>query len=69
MLGMKAVGEIETLDDAKGMVGVSHRHRPDEADSDAYEGLMEVFVRLYDRLEPEFEALNDLELPSGDAVG
>ena len=67
LLGMKATGESGSLGAAKGMVEISDRRRPDEADSEAYEGLMEIFTRLYDRLEPEFEALNELELPFGDA--
>jgi gluconokinase len=66
LLGMKAIGEILSLDAAREMTGISQSHRPDEAASEAYARLMEVFVRLYDRLEPEFEALKDLELPSRD---
>jgi len=61
MLGMKAIGEIPALEAAKEMVEISHHHRPDEAASKTYADLMEVFTRLYDRLEPEFEALRELD--------
>lgn len=66
LLGMKAVGEIPSLDTAGETVEISHRHSPDEVASEAYARLVEVFIRLYDRLEPEFEALKDLDLPSRD---
>jgi len=62
ILGMKAIGEIESLEAAGGLVGISHRHQPDTANSKVYARLMEIFVRLYERLEPEFEALNKLDL-------
>ncbi|MBA2344380.1 MAG: gluconate kinase [Rubrobacter sp.] len=65
MLGMKAIGEIRSLEAAGGMVGISHRHQPNRANAEIYAQLMEMFVRLYDRLEPEFEALDGLDLPSG----
>ena len=67
MLGMKAVGEIDSLEATKEMVGISHRHRPNPENTEVYAQLMKIFVRLYDRLEPEFEALDELDLPSGDA--
>jgi len=67
MLGMKAVGEIPALDAAKEMVEISHHHHPDEVASKTYTDLMEIFTRLYDRLEPEFEALKALELSSEDS--
>nr|MBA2783322.1 carbohydrate kinase [Rubrobacteraceae bacterium] len=55
------IGEIPALEAAKEMVEISHHHRPDEAASKTYADLMEVFTRLYDRLEPEFEALRELD--------
>lgn len=67
MLGMKAIGEIPNLEAAKEMVEISHHHRPDEVDSRAYAQLMEIFTRLYERLEPEFEALKNLELSPEDS--
>ncbi|MBA3791709.1 MAG: gluconate kinase, partial [Rubrobacter sp.] len=67
MLGMKAIGEIPNLEAAKEMVEISHHHRPDEVDSKAYAQLMEIFTRLYERLEPEFEALKNLELSPEDS--
>jgi gluconokinase len=67
MLGMKAIGEIGSLEAAGDMVGISHRHQPNTANAQTYAQLMEMFVRLYERLEPEFEALDRLDLPSGNS--
>ena len=58
LLGMKALGAIDSLDVAKQMTRISTRHRPDEDSARVYEELMEIFLRLYGRLEPEFAAIS-----------
>ena len=60
LLAMKALGAIDSLDVAKQMTKISTRHRPDESSARVYEELMEIFIRLYERLEPEFAAISRL---------
>jgi len=58
LLGMKALGAIDLLDVAKQMTKISTRHRPDEDSARTYEELIEIFLRLYERLEPEFAEIS-----------
>ena len=64
LLGMKALGAIDSLDVSKQMTKISTRHRPDENSARVYEELMKIFIRLYERLEPEFAAISRLVRPS-----
>jgi len=61
LLAMKALGELESLDAADALTRAADRQRPDEGNAATYEGLGAIFARLYDRLEPEFEALTELQ--------
>jgi gluconokinase len=58
LLGMKALGAIDSLDVSKRMTKIPTRHRPDENSARTYAELLEIFVRLYERLEPEFAAIS-----------
>jgi gluconokinase len=58
LLGMKALGAIDSLDVAKQMTKISIRHRPDEDSARVYEELTKISLRLYERLEPEFAAIS-----------
>jgi gluconokinase len=58
LLGMKALGAIDSLDVSKQMTKISTRHRPHEDSVRVYEELIEIFVRLYERLEPEFAEIS-----------
>ncbi len=61
LLGMKALGEIDSLGEAKKLARISLRHQPDPDAVGTYRGLVEIFVRLYERLEPEFKALSEFQ--------
>ncbi len=61
LLCMKALGEINSLDEAKKLARISLRHQPDPDAVETYRGLMEIFVGLYERLEPEFKALSEFQ--------
>jgi gluconokinase len=54
ILCMKALGEIESLEEATKLVGAGDSQHPDEQNARVYERLLETFDRLYERLEPEF---------------
>ncbi|WP_047864935.1 gluconokinase [Rubrobacter aplysinae] len=54
ILCMKALGEIDSLEEATKMVGTGDRQQPDEQNARVYRELVKTFDRLYERLEPEF---------------
>jgi gluconokinase len=57
LLGMYALGAIDSLDAAKQMTNIPTRHRPNENNVRVYKELTEIFARLYERLEPEFTTI------------
>jgi gluconokinase len=61
LLGMKALNSIDSLDVVKSMINVETRQKPDQDNARTYEKLMEVFTRLYERLEPEFTEIADIQ--------
>ncbi len=63
LLGMKALGAIESLDVAGEMTEISTHQRPNPENSRVYGELAGIFDRLYERLEPEFATLSGLRLP------
>ena len=68
LLGMKALNIIDSLEVADEIMKTSTRHQPDEENAAVYEGLVKIFGRLYDRLEPEFtEISNFLRSTQNDA--
>ena len=68
LLGMKALNIVDSLETADEIVKTSTRHQPDEENAAVYEGLVKIFGRLYDRLEPEFtEISNFLRSTQNDA--
>jgi gluconokinase len=67
LLFMKALGEIDSLAESKNLARITLRHRPDPTAAKSYRRFVEIFLRLYERLEPEFEALSEPQ-PSMQAV-
>lgn len=61
LLGMKALGAIDSLDVADAMIRISERHRPDTGAAETYGALVPLFGRLYERLEPEFAEISRLQ--------
>ncbi len=61
LLGMKALGFIDSLDAAKSIIEVETRQEPDQDNARTYKKLMEVFTRLYERLEPEFAEMSQIQ--------
>jgi gluconokinase len=62
LLGMMAMGGIEDLAEGRALVDVEHRHEPDAEAAGRHDELSGVFGRLYERLEPEFRAMERLRL-------
>jgi gluconokinase len=61
LLGMKAVGVIDSLDVADEMAQISTRHQPEKDNVAVYKDLMKIFTNLYKRLEPEFANISKLQ--------
>ena len=70
IMAMKAVGVIDSLEAADGLVRIEHRHEPNEQDADVYRRMMPLFADLYRDLEKEFASLTELQaaVESADAV-
>jgi gluconokinase len=57
LLGMEALGVIETIDRAADLVQIDERLQPDAEAAASYAGLRPVFASLYDALAPAFRHL------------
>jgi len=57
LLGMEALGLVETIDVAAELVQIADVVEPDPAEAEAYAELLPTFAALYDQLEPAFGAL------------
>ena len=68
LLSMKALDAIDSLDVANEMTRIPTKHQPEEEAAATYKDLMEIFTRLYERLEPEFAEISEFQRSSrGDA--
>ncbi|MGF1473828.1 MAG: gluconokinase [Rubrobacteraceae bacterium] len=61
LLGMKALGAIDSLDTANEMTRIPTTQEPNERSAAVYHELMEIFTRLYERLEPEFTEISKFQ--------
>jgi gluconokinase len=61
LLGMEALGLVESIDVASELVEICEVLRPAEPDAAVYEALGPVFAGLSDALAPAFGALRDRE--------
>jgi gluconokinase len=59
LLGLQALGRIESLEVAADLVRVEDVTRPDREAAAVYAELLPTFARLYDDLSPAFRALHD----------
>jgi gluconokinase len=57
LLGMEALGIVDSIEVAADLVQIDDVVEPDPADADAYAALLPTFDGLYDALEPTFRAL------------
>jgi gluconokinase len=71
LLGMQALGLVESIDVAAGLVVIDEVVHPDAAAAEVYASLLPVFADLYDALLPAFSALRELRpgLPLDEADG
>jgi gluconokinase len=64
LLGMEALGVIDSFDRAAELIAVDETRTPDPVASDMYASMLPVFDALYDALAPAFAALRDLPQPA-----
>jgi gluconokinase len=66
LLGMSALGLVQDIEVAAGMIGVEDTTRPRPGAADTYRRLLPVFTELYDALVPTFAVLRELapQLPA-----
>jgi len=71
LLGMEALGIVESFDVAADLVHIDHTVKPDPDAAATYDALLPVFADLYDALVPTFQSLRELapNLPLDDAGG
>lgn len=65
ILGMWALGEIDSFEEAQDLAGAVHRHRPIVENVNTYRKLMAIYRRVYDHLLEEFEAIAELQRSVG----
>ena len=58
LLGMQALGLIESVEAAHDLVRIEERLRPDPSAAATYQALLPLFASLYDALRPAFQALS-----------
>jgi gluconokinase len=64
LLGMQALGLIDSVDDAYDLVRIHERHRPEPDAVATYRAILPLFASLYDALTPAFEQLDRLGAPA-----
>lgn len=57
LLGMEALGMIESIERAAELIGIDERREPDAAAAATYAEMLPIFAGLYDALGPAFSAL------------
>ncbi|WNQ14346.1 gluconokinase [Paenibacillus aurantius] len=57
VLGLYAIGAVDSLDVVSGMVGATHRHTPDKRNAEVYHKLLPIFISLSRKLEEEYAAI------------
>jgi gluconokinase len=57
LLGMEALGLVDSIERAAELVQIDHVRRPEPSAAKVYARQRETFAALYDALEPSFRAL------------
>jgi len=61
ILGMYAIGEVDSLDVVSKMVGGSHRHMPIQENVEVYSELAPIFIRISRMLKDEYKNIADYQ--------
>lgn len=61
VLALYAVGDIDSLEQVKDWLKITHRHAPNLANSETYQQLFRMYERIYHKLEDEFEMIAEFQ--------
>lgn len=61
VLGLYALGDIDSLDAVTSLVGSTHEHLPVKEHAAIYKELLPIFIRISRKLEEEYEAIADFQ--------
>jgi gluconokinase len=61
VIGMKSLGIIDDLNAVKEMVGVTHKHQPNEANFESYRELLPIWIRLTNELAGEYDSIAEFQ--------
>jgi gluconokinase len=58
VLGLYALGRVDSLDVVTGMVGSTHEHQPNKQNAGIYHELLPIFISISRKLEEEYDAIS-----------
>ncbi|GJM75975.1 hypothetical protein HMSSN036_81910 [Paenibacillus macerans] len=61
VLGLYALGEIDSFDIVKSMVGGTYMHSPNAKHTAVYKQILPIYIRISRKLEEEYEAIAKLQ--------
>jgi gluconokinase len=61
ILGLYAIGRIQSFDAVFGMIGSTHRHEPVEEHAKVYKQLLPIYISVYRSLESQYQAIADFQ--------
>nr|WP_200905943.1 gluconokinase [Paenibacillus sp. IHB B 3415] len=61
VLGLYAIGRIDSFDSVFGMIGSTHRHEPVQAHAKVYKQLLPIYISVYRSLEGQYQAIADFQ--------
>lgn len=61
VLGLKAIGEIDSFNVLDNMVGNTYKHEPNKDNVDVYQSLIPIFINLSRKLSEEYDLISDFQ--------
>lgn len=68
VLGLFALGEIDSLNDVTSMVGSTYKHLPSKEHAATYKELLPIFIRISRKLEDEYESIAEFQRRSSERL-
>ncbi|WP_209862683.1 gluconokinase [Paenibacillus shirakamiensis] len=65
VMALYAIGDLDSLDEVKSWVRITHRHKPNLKNSEVYLQLYDMYERIYSKLKDEFDIMAEFQR-SGD---
>ncbi|NEW07728.1 gluconokinase [Paenibacillus sp. SYP-B3998] len=61
VLGLFAIGKIDSLEKVSSMVGATHEHKPIKGNAEIYHELLPIYIQISRKLEEEYEAIANFQ--------